>query len=46
MNAVLSGAASISVPTVNNQKLIEESNNILDNIEYIDNSDIKIEIGI
>ena len=46
INDVLIGAANISVPVIDNKAMLRETEEILNNIEYIDNSDIKVEIGI
>lgn len=46
MNDILIGATNISVPVINTAKVIKESEDVINNIEYIDNSDVKIEIDI
>jgi hypothetical protein len=45
MNDILIGASNTS-PVINNAKLLKESEDVINNIEYIDNSDIKLEIQI
>ena len=46
MNDILIGAANVSAPVINNTTVIKESEEVINNIEYIDNSDIKLEIQI
>ena len=46
MNDVLIGASNISIPVINNSKVLKESEAIINSIEYIDNSDVKVEIEI
>jgi len=46
INDVLIGASNISMPVINNAQILKESEHIINNIEYIDNSDIKVEIDI
>jgi len=45
-NDILIGAANISIPIVNTAKALKDSEETINNIEYIDNSDIKLEIEV